>query len=411
MTSKKAVAKSSAMPSEALPHSTPSMRQILSYIVLVVAVLVLGIMVGSLSSVGRTVRSVVYGGRGEIDLAVVQEIYGILQQDFDGTLDNQSLQNGAKAGLVTATGDPFANYLTPQETTVLMQRMRGNGFVGIGVELGFKDNKLVIIAPHDGSPAAQAGIQAGDAVIAIDGVLVSTMSEEEAIQALRGERGSQVQLTVQRGGQRLDFTITRQPITIPSVRSSVTSEGIGVLTVTTFDNNTGRLARAAAETFVSSNVSGVVLDLRNNPGGAVTAAQELASLWLPEGSVVMTERRGQTTLRTYRTAASPLLDAVPTIILLNGNSASASEVVAGALSESGKATIIGTQSFGKGSVQEVRPLSNGGSLIFTVSRWFTPKNNSIDGRGITPDTIVESSATSTGNDTQLNAALTKLASL
>ncbi len=391
---------------EQAKHPRLSRRQTVSIAVLAVLTLVLGVMLGSLTSLGSTVRGLLYGARGEIDLTTVQEIYAILRTDFDGELDTTALQNGAKRGLVAATGDQFTNYLTPEQTTAMMQRMNGNGFVGIGVELGFKNGNLVIIAPQDGSPAKQAGIQAGDIISAINGTPVAAMSEEQAVQALRGERGSTVTLTILRDKQLMDLTITRQAITIPSVRWTVTGENVGVLTITTFDNNTSRLARDAAQEFQSKKVRGIILDMRDNPGGAVTAAQGVVSLWLPEGSLVMTERRGETILRTYKTELSPLVDTTPTVILLNEGSASASEVVAGALREYDKATIVGTQSFGKGSVQEIRRLSNGGSLAFTVSRWFTPKNNSIDGKGITPDTLVEQS--SDNADSKMNAAVQKL---
>ena len=385
-----------------------SRRQVMSGILLVVVMFLFGLMLGSISPLGSTLRSVIYQSRGEIDLATVQDIYGILRTDFDGELDTTALQNGAKTGLVAATGDQFTNYLTPQATTAMLQRMRGNGFIGIGVELGFKNGKLVIIAPQEGSPAKQAGVQAGDIILAIDGTAVSDMSEEEAVQALRGENGSTVQLTIQRGGEQLNFTVTRRPIVTPSVTSSITDENIGIVTITTFDATTGRLAREAAQTFRSSNVRGIVLDMRDNPGGAVTAAQDVLSLWLPTGSLVMSEKRSGVVLRTYKTETAPVIESVPTVVLMNGGSASASEIVAGALHEVDKATIVGTQSFGKGSVQEVRLLSNGGSLIFTVSRWFTPKNNSIDGHGITPDTVVEATTTDTGRDTQMDAAIAKL---
>lgn len=386
-----------------------SRRQILSGSVLVIVVFVFGLMLGSISPLGSALRSTLYGARGEIDLATVQDIYGILRTDFDGTLDTTALQNGAKTGLVAATGDQFTNYLTPQATTAMLQRMRGNGFIGIGVELGFKNDKLVIIAPQDGSPAKQAGLQAGDIIVAIDDKVVSELSEEEAVQALRGERGSNVRLTIQRGAQQLVFTVTRQAITTPSVRWSITDQNIGIMTITTFDSNTARLAREAAEEFRSKTVNGIVLDMRDNPGGAVTAAQAVVNLWVPKGNLVMTEKRGDTVLRTYKTEAEPVVDTIKTVILQNGGSASASEVVAGALREYNKATILGTQSFGKGSVQEVRLLSNGGSLIFTVSRWFTPKNNSIDGSGITPDVVIEHSGVApNGHDSQLSAALDAL---
>lgn len=387
-------------------HAQFSKRQAITVGILVCVVFVFGIMLGSITKLGSSVRGVLYGSRGEIDLTTTQEIYGILRNNFDGTLTTTSLQDGANRGLVAATGDRYSGYLTPAETAARMERMNGNGFIGIGVELGFKNGALVIIAAQDGSPAEQAGIKAGDTIVKIDGVAVSSMSEEAAVQSLRGERGSTVTLTIERDKQLLELAITRQPIAVASVRWSITDENVGIMTITTFDNNTARLAREAATEFSTRNVRGIVLDMRGNPGGAVTAAQGVLSLWVPKGSLVMTEKRSDTVLRTYKTEAEPLVGNVKTIILMNGGSASASEVVAGALRDYNKASIMGTQSFGKGSVQEIRRLTNGGSLVFTVSRWFTPSGKTIDGRGITPDVVVEQA--NNGNDSQLTAALQKL---
>lgn len=377
-------------------------RQSVTVVILVVVTLFAGVLIGSLSSVGRTLRGWVYSSRGDLDFDTAQEIYGILAADFDGSLDRAALQDGANAGVVAATGDKFSSYLTPGEWTAFQKRMRG-GTVGIGVELGFKNGELVIIAPQEGSPAKRAGLQSGDRIIRIDGTRVSDVSEQEAVSLLRGTAGTAVELTVLRGSQELEFAVTRQAIVIPSVRSSVTDDNIGVLTITTFDSNTAKLARTAAENFRTQNVRGIILDMRGNPGGAVTAARDVAALWLPKGSMVMTEKRGDTVLRTYKTETAPVLSGINTIVLMNGGSASASEVVAGALQDYSKATVAGVQSFGKGSVQEVRQLSNGGALSFTVSRWFTSQNRTIDGVGIAPDEVV--SAGDGDNDAQLDAAL------
>ena len=340
---------------------------------------------------------------GSLDTTTMHEVYSILQQDFDGKLDSVQLMDGAKAGLAAGTGDEFTRYMSPQATKEFTQRMHGNGFVGIGVELGFKDDELVIIAPQPDSPAAKAGVRAGDVIIAIDGKKVYTMPEEEAVALLRGKAGSRVVLTVQRGSQLHDISIERRPIVTPSVRASVNDDTIGIMTISTFDANTGELARRAAQQFQSRGVRGVVLDMRGNPGGAVDAANDVLSLWLKQGSTTMVEKRGGQVLRTYQTNQRPVLGDVPTVVLLNESSASASEVVAGALRDFDKAKIVGTQSFGKGSVQEVRLLSNGGALAFTTSRWFTPKGTTIDGVGLKPDTIVEQR--SAHDDAQLRAAL------
>lgn len=369
---------------------------------LVIVVLLTGILIGSLGAIGGKVRGWVYQSRGDLDLGVTQEIYGMLRTDFDGTLSRADLQDGANTGLVAATGDRFSSYLTASEWTAFKKRMQG-GTIGIGVELGFKNGDLVIIAPQEGSPAKQAGLRAGDIIYKVDGTPVAEMTEQEAVAALRGEAGTSVRLTVLRGDERLDFTVTRRAIVIPSVQATINDENIGVMTISTFDGNTARLARAAAADFRSRNVRGVVVDMRGNPGGAVTAARDVTALWVPKGSVVMTEKRGNTVLRTYKTETTPLLANITTVVLMNEGSASASEVVAGALRDYGRANIVGTQSFGKGSVQEIRPLSNGGALSFTVSRWFTPKGHTIDGVGITPDTVVTPGED--GSDSQMDAAV------
>lgn len=357
----------------------------------------LGLMLGINANVAQ--RSTL----GSLDTTTVQEVYGILRQDFDGTLDSTQLMDGVKAGLAAGTGDEFTRYMSPQAMKEFTQRMHGDGFVGIGVELGFKDDELVIIAPQPSSPAAKAGVRAGDVIVAIDGKKVYAMPQEEAVALLRGKAGSRVELTVQRGSQLHDISVERHAIATPSVQASVSGDNIGIMTISTFDANTGELARQAAQQFQTHGVRGVVLDMRGNPGGAVNAANDVLSLWLQRGSTTMIEKRGQQVLRTYRTNQHPVLSDVSTVVLLDESSASASEVVAGALRDFDKAKIVGTQSFGKGSVQEVRPLSNGGALAFTVSRWFTPKGNSIDGVGLVPDTIVEQSGAR--DDAQLRTAL------
>lgn len=381
-------------------------QQTAALVVFAVIVFVAGMLLGSIGTVGAKIRGWAYGSRGDLDLTTTQQIYGILRTDFDGELQRLTLQDGASSGVVAATGDRFSSYLTASEWATFKQRMQGNT-VGIGVELGFKNDKLVIIAPQDGSPAKQAGLRAGDVILEVDGTPVPEMTEQEAVQALRGSAGSIVKLTVLRGDERLQFSVTRQDITRPSVRTAITDNNTGVMTITTFDSNTARLASVAAEEFRAKNVRGVVLDVRGNGGGAVTAARDVTGLWVPKGSLVMTEKRGNSVLRTYKTQATPVLGTIPTIVLMNGGSASASEVVAGALHDYGKATVMGTQSFGKGSVQEMRPLSSGGALSFTVSRWFTPKNRSIDGVGITPDRVVTMTDddAATGSDPQMDAAI------
>lgn len=394
------------MTSSTHTHKVPEKQtKIISFIVVGAVLFIGGLLAGSLSGLGQPIRSAL-SGTSQINTSDMQEMYGMLQRSFDGEVDAGALTNGANTGFAAATGDRFTRYMNPQATTTFFERMQGNGFIGIGVELGVKDNNLTIIAPLPDSPAKQAGIRAGDIILSINNTAVTDMSEEQVVAALRGVRGSSVELTILRQGQILPFHIVREPIITPSVRSSISNDMIGTLTISTFDNNTARLARDAATVFRTAGVRGIVVDMRDNPGGAVTAAQGVLSLWLPKGSTVMTEKRGGAILRTYKTESDPLVNDIPTVILLNGNSASASELVAGALRDYDKAKIIGTRSFGKGSVQEVRLLRSGGSLVLTVSRWFTPNSTSIDGTGILPDITVEQAADSQaqGTDSQLQAA-------
>lgn len=386
--------------------SLSSKRQSILIGLIVTIFFVLGAFLASLSPLGNAIRGWIYGGRGTIDLATTQEIYRILYRDFDGKLDRNALQDGASDGLVTATGDRFSSYLTPSAWMAFRQRMSGS-LIGIGVELGVKNYQLLIISPRDGSPAKEAGLRAGDIILEIDGRPVVDMSEQEAVEALRGANGTSVQLVVMRGDERLRYTIQRRPIDIPSVRAIVTNDNVGVITIASFDDNTARLSTAVANGFRTKAVRGVVVDMRGNPGGSVVAARDVAGLWLPKNSLVMTEKRAGVTLRTYRTEGVSVLGGVPTIVLLDGGSASASEVVAGALRDHGFAKIYGAQSFGKGSVQQVRQLGNGGALSFTVSRWFTPKGTNIDGVGVSPDRTIGVSGDGS-EDSQLNAALQSL---
>ena len=374
-------------------------------IIAALAVFLTGLLAGSMTPLGNGISNLLNGARGRINLATSEQIYRILRADFDGELSTVDLQDGSSAGLVRATGDQYSHYLTPSQWQAFQQRMQGNGFVGIGVELGVKNGEVVIIAPQAGSPAKEAGIQAGDVLYKIDGQPTSDMDSQEITAALRGEAGSSVTLTVIRGDEKLDISILRRPIVTPTVQSVITDDNIGILTITSFNATTAELARAAATEFAERSVMGIVLDMRDNPGGSVIAARDVIGLWVPKGSLAMTEKRGNEVLRTYETIFDPVVGDIPTVVLLNSGSASASEVVAGALRDYGKATIIGETSFGKGSVQSTRQLLNGGALSFTVSRWFTPRNVTIDGVGLSPDIYVKDAE---GSDSQLLKATSML---
>lgn len=322
-----------------------------------------------------------------LDFQSTEEVYDLLKKKFDGSLEVSTLEDGLKRGLVDAAGDPYTVYFNPEEAAQFNSDLNGS-FSGIGAELGKRDGKLLIIAPINGSPAAEAGLRPNDEIIAINDEEATQLSVDEAVNKIRGEVGSKVKLTLVRDGERLDVEIVRSQINVPSVESEILDGSIGYLTITRFSDDTADLARKAAADFKSKNVKGVVLDLRNNGGGLLSSSVDVAGLWLNE-KVVVQERRGEEVISSLKTGTNTALEGVPTVVLVNGGSASASEIVAGALSDHGAAQLIGEKTFGKGSVQEVLNLSNGGVLKVTVARWFTPKGNNIDKEGIKPDTEVK----------------------
>ena len=341
---------------------------------------------------------------GTIDLSSVQETYRALKANFDGELDTQKLIDGANRGLVEAAGDPYTAYLNPDAVKELENELSGSIGGGIGAEIGLRNGQLTIIRPLKDSPALQAGVQAGDIIVAVNDEDASGWTVDQVVQKIRGEIGSKVTVKVLRDRETKDITVVRQEVKSPTVEAEIVGD-VGILTVHRFNSETGPLARTEAEKFVSSGVKRVVLDLRGNPGGEVTAAQALAGLWL-DNQVILTQRRGDEIIQTNKSTGRPILGDIKTVILINGGSASASEIVAGALRDYDKATLVGETTYGKGSVQAVIRLSGGSQLKVTESRWFTPKGKNIDKTGIEPDVKVELTADDVNNnrDPQLEKA-------
>lgn len=342
----------------------------------------------------------------QLDLTAVQQTYEVLRKKYDGTLDTTKLIEGAQRGLVEATGDPYTAYFSDEEAKEFFDGLEGT-FSGIGAELGKKDDRVFIVSVIDDSPAKKSGIQAGDILVKVNDQDASTWSIDKAVTEIRGEKGTTVKLTLLRGVELKEFSIVRDQITTPSVTHEVTSDGIGIMRISRFgETDTVNLAEKAAEEFKAKNVKGVVLDLRGNGGGYLNAAKEISGLWL-ENKVVVTERSKGVVSETLRTGNSALLKDVPTAVLVDGGSASASEILAGALKDNKAATLIGVKTFGKGSVQTIEELIGGGQLKVTVAKWYTPNGKNINKEGITPDTIVESTAEdlSAGRDPQKDKAL------
>lgn len=327
---------------------------------------------------------------GALDYEGVEELYSSLAQSFDGQLDKTKLQEGLKEGLVEASGDPYTEYLNRDETKQFNEQLNGS-FEGIGAELGKENESIIIISPISGFPAEKAGLQPKDVIIEINGESAFNLSITEAVQKIRGPKGTKVDLTIVRGGKRIEVTIIRAEISIPSVKTEY-KDDIGIMRISRFGDDTVELATKAATEFSRKKVKGIVLDLRGNPGGRLDSSVKLSSLWLDVGKTVLEEKRADVLIRTYKSEGKGLLVGIPTVVLINSGSASASEITAGALKDNQAATIIGETSFGKGSVQELRDLDYGGVLKVTIARWFTPSGRNIDKEGIAPDKQVKISA-------------------
>jgi len=343
------------------------------------------------------------------DFSSLTSLYDTLQSKYDGTLDPAKVLDGARSGLVAAAGDPYTTYLTSQAAKDLNDSLSGT-LSGIGIEVGIKNNLLTVIAPVDGTPASKAGLQAGDVIASIDGVDTSSLTLDDAVAKIRGPKGTQVKLVIIRGSNApMTLTITRDEITVPSVKSSTKPSNIGYIQITEFGTDTGDLVQQAAAKFQTAGISKIIIDLRDNPGGYLDQAVEVASQFLPKGEVVVSQRRGSTVLETEHSDGGDLNNA-KIVVLINSGSASASEILAGALHDNGRAQLIGETSFGKGSVQEVEELGGGAELKVTVAHWYTPNGVNINKQGIKPDQTVPltQADSDAGRDPQLDAALKAL---
>ena len=343
-------------------------------------------------------------GKDELDLTSVQATYQAVKENFDGDVDQAKLIEGANRGLVESLGDQYTVFMNKKESTDFDDSLSGNIGGGIGIELSLRDGLPTVVRVLRDNPAEKAGLVVGDVVTAVNGESVKDQTTTEIVTKIRGDAGTTVKLTVVRNGESKDFTLTRETVNNPSVYGSVVN-GVGVMTISRFDSETGGLARKLAGEFKAAGVKGVVLDLRGNGGGYVTAAQDVAGIWLDKQTVV-TEKRGNKVTDELKSGGSPILNGVPTTVLINSSSASASEIVAGALHDHKAATLMGEKSFGKGSVQKLVNLTDGTMLKVTIARWYTPSGVNISEKGINPDKIVERTADdyNANRDPQLDAA-------
>ncbi|MBC7868908.1 S41 family peptidase [Candidatus Saccharibacteria bacterium] len=378
---------------------------------IIAATAVVGFLVGTrseqiLSVVGPTFGLKTYAG--DIDLSSIQATYKALKANYDGKLDDKALVEGANKGLVGAAGDAYTLYMDSKETSAFENDLSGNIGGGIGAEIGLRQEKITIIRTLKSNPAEKAGLNAGDTVLSINDQATTGWTVEKAVSQIRGEVGTTVKLSVLRGTEVKEFTITRATISNPSVDSSVT-DGVGTLTISRFDNETATLARAAARNFKSQNVKAVILDLRGNGGGYLAAAQDVAGIWL-DNKVVVTERTDGKVIEELKSDSDAILAGIPMAVLVNAGSASASEIVAGALQDHGVAKLVGEKTFGKGSVQKLITLPEGAQLKVTIARWYTPSGKNITKEGIKPNitAALTQEDINAGIDPQLNAAKKEL---
>ena len=386
---------------------TGEKRQQLSWFLTLVIVAIVSFVAGARSDALFANAASVFGVRTSnktIDLSSVQKTYQELVANYDGKLDTQKLIYGANRGLVEAAGDPHTAYMDPDETKEFDKSLSGQIGGGIGAEIGLRNNKPTIIKPLENSPAQKAGIKAGEVIVKVNDEASSDWSVEKVVSKIRGEVGTSVKLTLLSDGKTREVSVVRQNIVSPAVESEIDGE-IGILKVNRFGDDTVSLSRKYASEFVEKGVKKVILDLRNNPGGTVGAAQGLLGIWL-DNQIAMTERRGSEIVKTLCTTGTPILGNMKTVVLINGNSASASEITAGALREYGKATLVGQKSYGKGSVQIVLGLPGGSQMKVTEARWYTPKGKNIDKTGIEPDVKVDLSSDDVNNnvDPQMDKA-------
>ncbi len=341
-----------------------------------------------------------------LNLKPVQDLYTTLAENYDGTIDKDAVIEGAKKGMVEAVGDKYTTYMTADEATDYKKDLEGEiEEGGVGVSLAKREDYIRIIRTLPDNPARKAGVLAGDIVYAIDDVEVWMEDAESISKRLRGAEGTKVKLTVVRDNNKLDFDLTREKIN--NVSADITYENnIAILSIYRFASDTGSLVKSLAEEAVSKKVKGIVVDLRGNGGGYVEQARKVVSLWVDGEKILTQKSRSYNDVTTVAYHGSAILKDMKTVILINGTTASASEIVVGALKDYNKATIVGETSYGKGVVQTMLDVSGGAILKVTTSHWYTTNVNGINETGIEPDEKVERTyeQINKGEDPQLDKA-------
>ncbi len=395
-----------------------------SFTLVAAVAFVAGISIGASGSTPAVINHIPFIGDGldatpnqSVDLTDFWKAWNALDAQYVATHASSTLPSlkeriyGAISGLANSYGDPYTVFFPPKEAKMFSDDISGS-FGGVGMEIGIKDSVLTVIAPLKGTPAALAGITAGDQIVAIDGKSTDGLSVDKAVSEIRGPIGTTVSLTIMRNNKPIDIQITRDTIQVPETEDGIdTANGVYHIALYEFTANSGQLFNQALERFKASESRQLIIDLRNNPGGYLDAAVDIASHFLPRGTKIVTEDFGGKESNNIHTSLGyqDIPQGTKIAVLIDGGSASASEILAGALQDNHVATLLGEQSFGKGSVQSLISL-DGGSLKITIARWITPAGHWIMGNGITPDiTVAYKKAAAKGeNDSQMSRAITFL---
>ncbi|MEN8216264.1 MAG: S41 family peptidase [Pseudomonadota bacterium] len=354
--------------------------------------LLIGAVLGSLIAIGGSVLA----DRNQTaipfeELRTFTEVFHRIKSDYVEEVDDKTLLENAIQGMLSGL-DPHSNYLTPDVFKEIQIGTTGE-FGGLGIEVGMEDGFIKVIAPIDDTPAQRAGIEAGDLIIRLDETPVKGMTLTDAVKIMRGKPDTSIKLTLVRDSEDKPITVTivRDIIKVKSVKSHSIAPGYGYVRISHFQTHTVKDLEKAVSALKKENkgyLKGLVLDLRNNPGGVLNAAVEVSDSFLPEGLIVYTEGRVNDASFKFRAHSRDLLNGAPMVILVNGGSASASEIVAGALQDHKRAVIMGNKTFGKGSVQTILPMNNDAALKLTTARYYTPSGRSIQAEGIEPDIVL-----------------------
>jgi carboxyl-terminal processing protease len=324
-------------------------------------------------------------------LKLFTDVLAIIQNQYVDETEPREVIYGAVRGMLRAL-DPHSSFMDPESYREMQVETSGS-FGGLGIEITIRDDQLTVVAPIEGTPAWRAGIQPGDRIVKIEGLVTKDMSLPDAVKRMRGPKGTKITVTVAREGIKdpIDVTLVREVIQVQSVKAQELEPGIGYIRVRQFQERTAPDLVAAVEKFEKTGrLGGLIVDVRSNPGGLLSAAVEVSEEFLGDGKlIVYTEGRVRNQNMRFTAHAKRAITEVPLVVLVNQGSASASEIVAGAIQDHGRGVVIGQQTFGKGSVQTIIPLADGSGLRLTTARYFTPKGRSIHGKGITPDIVID----------------------